>query len=71
VDDYLKQFLEVALDPEVGQRKGQKLMNSLYISCPSLYFRIEEERPDLNPFYRDEDLWETVKWITENWGKTR
>lgn len=48
-----------------GQRRGQALFNALCIFRPDLSEQIRTT--DKDPFYRDERVRETTRWIQEMW----
>lgn len=59
-------FLDVALEPRRGLRKGQAFMNELHRESPVLYAALSGSPED--PFYDDSRLWAAVAWVRDNWG---
>lgn len=70
----LDKFLEIALEPQLHQRQGQKLINLLSTYRADLYDRILNDSPERfssgalhDCFYDDSKVWGTITWLKENW----
>ena len=60
-------FLKEALEPEKHIRKGQRFMNVLMVHRPELERYFHGSQFEINPFYRDENLWAAVEYVRKNW----
>lgn len=60
----LQEFLTAALAPDPYQRRGQRFANHLVIRRMDLANDIPK---DIDPFYKDENLWAAVAWVRDNW----
>lgn len=59
-------FLNKALEPRPGQRRGQWFTNLLHTINPNLSNRLNQEGMD--PFYDDAKLWAAVEYVKKNWN---
>jgi hypothetical protein len=59
-------FLNKALEPRPGQRRGQWFANLLHTINPNLLNRLIKE--DVDPFYDDAKLWAAVEYVKKNWN---
>jgi hypothetical protein len=65
----LRDFLNAALEPTRGQRRGQWFANLLHTVDPALANRLIAV--DVDPFYDDGKLWAAVQFVTEHWADDR
>ena len=63
----LYDFLNEALAPAPGQRRGQWFANLLHSVNPTLANRLIQE--DVDPYYNDAKLWVAVEFVKENWDQ--
>lgn len=66
-DMTLREFLTVALRPEIYQRKGQRFANHLSLVRPSLLEGLKQR--NIDPFYDDTKLWAAVAYVRDAWDR--
>ena len=64
----LDQFLTIALEPAHRRRSGQHFANQLSMHRYDLFQGLQYA--DLDPYYRDDRIWEAVEWVKNNWNSS-